>query len=229
MKTSFVRFSTLLAALFFLAYAVPLPASEPSSDHHASHHTSDSALKELKDGNQRFVDNRPLYPNQDKTLRDRLSDSGQTPMAAILSCSDSRVPTELVFDLGFGDLFMIRVAGNVPGEDEMGSIEYAVDHLNVPLVVVMGHTKCGAVTAAVQEADEPGALGQLLARLKPAAQSVADVPADQKVPTAVKNNVDLGAQLLITQSPALARAVQEGRTKVIGAVYQLEDGRVIFD
>jgi carbonic anhydrase len=92
----------------------------------------------------------------------------------------------------------------------------------------MGHTKCGAVTAAVQGANEPGALGQLLARLKPAAQDVAYVSDDQKVPEAVKKNVALGAQLLATQSPVLASAVAEGRTKIIGAVYQLEDGRVIF-
>jgi carbonic anhydrase len=216
--------SFALAVLFFAASAGLALASGPHNPHNA-----DSALTALKSGNQRFVDNQPLHPNQEKALRDKLSDSGQTPMAAILSCSDSRVPAELLFDQGFGDLFVIRVAGNVPGEDEMGSIEYAVEHLGVPLVVVLGHTKCGAVSAAVQEADEPGALGQLLARLKGAAQSVAELPADEKVPAAVKKNVELGASLLSAQSPVLANAVKEGRAKIIGAVYHLENGRVVFD
>jgi carbonic anhydrase len=215
--------SFTVAILFFAVSGLAL-----ASDAH-NPHNADSALKALKDGNQRFVDNQPLHPNQDKALRDKLSDSGQTPLAAILSCSDSRVPAELLFDQGFGDLFVIRVAGNVPGEDEMGSIEYAVEHLGVPLVVVLGHTKCGAVSAAVQGADEPGALGQLLARLKDAAQSVADLPAEAKVPAAVKKNVELGVSLLPAQSPVLAKAVKEGHAKIVGAVYQLEDGRVVFD
>jgi carbonic anhydrase len=218
--------SFILAVLFFAVSAVG--GLVVASDSH-NPHNADSALKALKSGNQRFVDNQPLHPNQDKALRDKLSDSGQTPMAAILSCSDSRVPAELIFDQGFGDLFAIRVAGNVPGEDEIGSIEYAVEHLGVPLVVVLGHTKCGAVSAAVQEADEPGALGQLLTRLKAAAQSVAALPAEEKVPAAVKKNVELGVSLLPAQSPVLAKAVKEGRAKIVGAVYHLEDGRVVFD
>ena len=192
-------------------------------------HSADSALQALKTGNQRFVDNITLHPHQDKALRDKLSNSGQTPMAAILSCSDSRVPAELLFDLGFGDLFVIRVAGNVPGEDETGSIEYAVDHLGVPLVVVLGHTKCGAVSAAVQGAKVPGALGQLLARLNGAALSVAALPDDAKMSAAVNKNVELGVCLLPAQSPVLAKAVAEGRVKIVGAVYHLEDGRVIFE
>jgi carbonic anhydrase len=214
-------------AVMFLAVSAATSLALASGPHNP--HSADSALQALKQGNQRFVENHLTRPNQDKALRDKLSDSGQTPMAAILSCSDSRVPAELVFDQGFGDLFVIRVAGNVPGEDEMGSIEYAVEHLGVPLVVVLGHTKCGAVSAAVQKANEPGALGQLLTRLKAAAQSVENLPAESQIPAAVKKNVELGISQLTAQSQVLAEAVKEGRTKILGAVYQLEDGRVVFD
>jgi len=203
-------------------------AEKPGGHAPANPHNANSALQELKNGNQRFVDNKSTRPRQDKARRDDLCAHGQAPLAAILSCSDSRVPVELVFDQGFGDVFVIRVAGNVPGVDEMGSIEYAVKHLGVPLVVVLGHTNCGAVQAAVKEADEPGALGQLLARLKPVVQSVADLPPEKKVSAAVRNNVEQGVKQLTSQSPTLAKAVQEGRTKIVGAVYQIEDGRVIF-
>jgi len=219
-------FSVILAALF-LAVSAMGGLAFASGTHNP--HSAASALKELKNGNQRFVENHPTHPNQDKALRDKLSESGQTPMAAILSCSDSRVPAELLFDQGFGDIFVIRVAGNVPGEDEMGSIEYAVEHLGVPLVVVLGHTKCGAVSAAVQGADEPGALGQLLTRLTDAAKSVESLSAEAKVPAAVKANVEFGVKHLSAKSPVLAKSVKEGRVKIVGAVYHLEDGRVVFD
>jgi carbonic anhydrase len=191
-------------------------------------HTIDSALQELKDGNKRFVDNRPLHCHQDKALLDHLSAHGQTPLAAILGCSDSRVPLELLFDQGFGDLFVVRVAGNILGEDETASLEYAVDRLGVPLVVVLGHTKCGAVSAAVQGATAPGALGHLLERLKSVTQSVAGLPEAQKEAAAIRKNVELSVNLLTTHSPALAGAVREGRARIIGDVYQVEDRRVVF-
>ena len=224
------------AALFLLLASLPAlaagehgaTAARTSHAPPANPHTTNSALREMKSGNQRFADRQPTRPNQDKDIRDKLSAAGQTPKAAVLGCSDSRAPVEMIFDQGFGDLFVVRDAGNVPGVDEIGSLEYAVEHLDVPLVVVLGHTKCGAVTAAVQGADEPGALGQLLARLRPAAVAVAELPADKRVPAGVKVNVELAVKLLTAQSQTLARAVREGRTKIIGAVYQLEDGRVIF-
>jgi carbonic anhydrase len=219
-------FSVILAGLFLAVSPVGSLALASGTN---NHHSAASALKELKSGNQRFVENHQTHPNQDKALRDKLSESGQTPMAAILSCSDSRVPAELLFDQGFGDLFVIRVAGNVPGEDEMGSIEYAVEHLGVPLVVVLGHTKCGAVSAAVQGANEPGALGQLLTRLTDAVKSVETLPDEAKAPAAVKANVELGVKALAAKSPVLAKSVKEGRVKIMGAVYNLEDGRVVFD
>jgi carbonic anhydrase len=213
--------------------ATPAPAGNVNAPQAAAHavqnpYVADSALKLLKAGNQRFVGGQAIHPNQEKPRRDQLT-AGQQPMAAILACSDSRVPVELLFDMGFGDVFVIRDAGNVPGTDEIGSIEYAVEHLGVPLVVVLGHTKCGAVTGAVQGGSpEPGALGELLAKIKPAALAVTTLPADQQVPAAVHANVEQGVKQLTAKSDVLAKAVKEGRTKIVGAVYQLEDGQVIF-
>jgi carbonic anhydrase len=192
-------------------------------------HTIDSALQKLKNGNQRFVDNKPTFVHQDKALRDRLNTSGQTPMAAFLSCSDSRVPVEMVFDLGFGDAFVVRVAGNVPGVMAVASLEYAVDHLGVPLVVVLGHTNCGAVKAAVDHVVEPGSLGQLMAFIKPAVQAVEGLPEEERLNAAIKNNVNVSVALLTAQSTILAKAAEEGRAKIMGAVYQMETGQVIFN
>ncbi|MDR0881916.1 MAG: carbonic anhydrase [Candidatus Adiutrix sp.] len=206
----------------------PQAAAHPAAHAVPNPYVADSALKLLKAGNQRFVDGQVIHPNQEKPRRDQLT-AGQQPMAAILACSDSRVPVELLFDVGFGDVFVIRDAGNVPGVDEIGSIEYAVEHLGAPLVVVLGHTKCGAVTGAVQGGPpEPGALGELLAKIKPAALAVTTLPADQQVPAAVHANVEQGLKQLTAKSDVLAKAVKEGRTKIVGAVYQLEDGQVIF-
>jgi len=191
--------------------------------------TPDSALQELKEGNQRFMDNKlRLHYHKEKARRAKLASIGQTPLAAILTCSDSRVPSELLFDQGFGDLFIVRVAGNILGETEVGSLEYAVEHLGVPLVVVMGHTKCGAVLAAVDGFEAPGALGWLLERLKPAALSVANLPDDQKGEAAIMKNVELAVSRLTSISPVMANAVREGRAKVIGAMCHIEDGRVVF-
>ena len=110
--------------------------------------TPDQALTQLLRGNERFVAGWPDHPNQSARRRREVSDSGQQPFAIILSCSDSRVPPEIIFDQGLGDLFVIRVAGNIIDDAILGTIEYAVEHVHAPLVMVLGHDKCGAVTAA---------------------------------------------------------------------------------
>lgn len=116
---------------------------------------SDTALAALKDGNARFVAGKPTRPNQDAARRTDVA-KGQNPFAALISCADSRVAPELVFDQGLGDLFIVRVAGNVANTDEIGSSEYGVEHLGAPLLVVLGHTKCGAVAAVMQGAEVHG-------------------------------------------------------------------------
>jgi len=196
--------------------------------HHHNPHTFDSALTALKNGNARFVAGAPQYPNQNQKMRDKLTDEGQAPLAAVLACSDSRVPVELLFDQGFGDLFVIRAAGQVAGPDQMGSLEYAVEHLGVPLILVLGHTRCGAITAAVKKAQETGALGQLLARLGPVVKAVEDLPEDKRVEAAIGKTVEFIERELRQGSPTLARAEKEGRVRIVGAVYHLETGKVEY-
>lgn len=195
---------------------------------HSNPHTFDSALSTLKEGNRRFAASEAGHPHQDVELRSRLAAEGQAPLAAVLACSDSRAPVELLFDLGFGDLFIVRAAGQVAGPDQIGSIEYAVEHLGVPLVLVLGHSNCGAITAAVGRAEESGALGGLLARLAPVVDAVESLPESEKLPAAVDKAVDLVIEELRSKSYTLAKAEKEGRVHLAGAVYHLENGKVKF-
>ena len=136
--------------------------------------------------------------------------SGQTPHCAILTCSDSRVPPEIVFDEGLGDIFAIRVAGNVAGDDETASIEYAAEHLHVPLVVVMGHQQCGAVSAAVEGGTLPGKLPNLMAALQPAVDQSAHEPGD-RIDNAVRDNVVHVVEQLRAAKPVLSELVEDGQ------------------
>ncbi|MDR2459159.1 MAG: carbonic anhydrase [Deltaproteobacteria bacterium] len=191
--------------------------------------TSDTALKALKDGNLRFASGNPTHPNSDALTRDNLAAHGQAPMAAILSCSDSRAPVEAIFDLGFGDIFSVRVAGAVPGVDELGSLEYAVAHLGTPLIVVLGHTKCGAVTAAVNGASEEGNLAELLAKLHPVVQLVATVPQEERVFAAIFKSVQIFRDRIPELSPQIQALVRENKVKIISAVYDIDTGKVTFE
>jgi carbonic anhydrase len=188
----------------------------------------ESALKALKDGNARFVAGQPTNPRQSKDLLIKLSKDGQTPLAAVLSCSDSRAPVEKIFDQGFGDLFVIRAAGAVPGTDQVGSLEYAVAHLGVPVIVVLAHTKCGAVTAAVTGAQEPGALGELLAKLNPVAKIVANLEENNRLGAAIKLSASMFREQVSMVSPVIAKAVKDGHLKVVSAVYDIDTGQVEF-
>ncbi|MDR2613407.1 MAG: carbonic anhydrase [Deltaproteobacteria bacterium] len=211
------------------APAVADAAGHPAPAHGGNPWTPSSALIALKDGNARFVGGGVSCrdPHASRTLRQELAAEGQTPLAAILSCSDSRAPVEDVFDLGFGDIFSIRAAGSVPGVDQLGSIEYAVAHLGVPLVVVLAHTKCGAVTAAVQGANEPGNLGELLHKLDPISQAVQSVP-DDKIKAAVFLSARRFSEQLPELSPVIKEALEAGRIQIIDAVYDIDTGQVLF-
>ena len=158
--------------------------------------------------------------------------TGQEPFAIILGCADSRVPAEIVFDQGLGDLFVIRVAGNVvdgAGVTVKGSIEYAIAELNVPLVVVLGHTSCGAVKAAVKHIDQkdslPGAINGLVELIKPAVIKVQGAPGDI-YDNATRENVRIGVEKLKNLQPILAPRVADGSVKVVGGVYDLRTGKV---
>jgi carbonic anhydrase len=157
---------------------------------------------------------------------------GQTPAVVVVGCADSRVAPEILFDQGVGDLFVVRVAGNVvsgAGGVVKGSIEYAVAELSVPLVLVLGHSQCGAVKAAVKHLDArdalPGAIRDLVEAIKPAVARIKGMPGD-RLANAVRANVEAGVARLRTLEPILAPAVREARVKVAGGVYDLSTGTV---
>ena len=195
----------------------------------AAPETSAHAIDRLSKGNARFVSGKLRHPHSAIEWRKRLI-NGQAPFATILGCSDSRVPPELLFDQGFGDLFVIRVAGNVIDTDVVGSIEYGVDHLKTKLVVVMGHEGCGAVTAALQaDSDlqqEPNEIRSLVSKIKPATKKVSkEVPFDKRLNLSVAENVRESVRQLKAISD-LATAEKESRTQIIGCVYEIKTGHV---
>src|SRR5688572_3946938 len=146
-----VRLNGALAALLALALPVPFAAAGGKEDP-SGRLLRDASLMLLKEGNARYASGKSQHPHLDAERRSSTVSQGQEPFATILACSDSRDPVELIFDRGVGDLFVVRVAGNVAGISELASVEYGVGHLNTPLLIVMGHTKCGAVTAVVKGA-----------------------------------------------------------------------------
>ncbi len=189
----------------------------------------DQALSQLKKGNQRFASGGMTYPHLGK---DRLAAvaEGQQPWATVVSCSDSRVPVEEIFDAGLGDIFVVRVAGNVCDVDEVGSVEYGAEHLGTPVLVVLGHTACGAVTAVATDAVVHGSISPLIDNIKPAVQKAAkDNPGlsgKDLVTAAVTANVWQSIQDLLTASPIVRELVKEGKLKIQGAIYHLDDGKV---
>jgi len=192
--------------------------------------SADEALERLKAGNTRWVTGEPTNPHIDGLRRKDLADNGQHPFASILTCADSRVPAERVFDQGVGDLFVIRVAGNVAGTSESGTIEYGAEHLKTPLLVVMGHTKCGAVAAAATKAEVEGNVAALVAHIQPAVDRAAkanpELAAKDLVGPAVKENVWQSIFDLLRFSPPIRHLAASGQLKIVGAVYDISSGKV---
>jgi carbonic anhydrase len=183
----------------------------------------DEALEKLMAGNQRFVARKRLNPDQDFARVTEVAD-GQAPFAAILSCADSRVVPEIAFDQGIGDLFVARVAGNIAITEEVASEEYAIAFLGTPLLMVLGHERCGAVTAALAGGELPGALKSLVDAIQPAVKASAKEPGD-RLTNAVKANVRLQVERLQTSS-VVAAAVAANKLKVVGAYYDLDTGAI---
>lgn len=186
--------------------------------------SADAVLAELKAGNDHHAAKTYQHPHQ-TAARQRELASGQHPHAAILSCADSRVAPEIVFDQGLGDFFDVRVAGNVAGDPEIASLEYAAEHLNVPLVVVVGHQHCGAVTAAAEAGEAHGHLSALIAPIRPAVQRGKAMPGDA-IENAVRINVEMVVDQLRGSKPVLAELVAKRELRILGAVYSLDTGRV---
>jgi carbonic anhydrase len=193
--------------------------------------TADEALARLVAGNERFVAGHARFPTVQKEVLADLA-KGQRPYATIVGCSDSRVPPELLFDAGFGELFIVRIAGNVISPEVMGSIQYAGMHLRTPLFVVLGHEGCGAVQAALAAvrdgAVERERIALLLERIKPGLGAVdLSLPPEALLNAAVEANVRWSMQQLLETPEAKARAA-EGVLRLVGAVYELTTGRVRF-
>ena len=183
----------------------------------------DTALQRLLNGNKRFMEQKPEYPHHEKARLQEVATS-QHPFATLLSCADSRVPAEIVFDQGIGDLFDVRIAGNIVTDEALGSLEYAAALLGTPLIMVLGHERCGAVTAAVEGKSLPGQIGSFAKAIKPAMAEVKDKIGDP-VENAVVANVQYQVAKL-KQSELLTGLVEEGKLKIVGGRYDLDTGEV---
>lgn len=185
------------------------------------------AISKLKEGNGRYTSGNLQHPGQTTERRTELA-SDQHPFASIVSCSDSRVPPEIVFDQGLGDLFVVRVAGNVINNEGLGSLEYAVDHLGSRLIVVLGHQSCGAVKAAKEtiaaKGKAPGHIQSLVTAIKPAVEATVTGDLDATIKANVKHVVNA----LRSSTPILKAKVDSGQVQVIGGYYSLDTGAVTF-
>ena len=189
-----------------------------------------TAQQVLEEGNGRYVAGKALHPNQDRDRRHETTSGGQEPFVTVLACSDSRVPVEVLFDRGIGDIFVVRVAGNVVNTDEAGSIEYGVDHLETPLMVVLGHSHCGAVTAVAGHAELHGNIPPLVKNIEKAVDVVKaarpDLSGGALVEEAITANVWQSIDDLLRQSEATRKRIKWNKLKVVGALYDIETGKV---
>lgn len=215
-------FTTEFSAVFAAGNATATGKPDP-----AAKLLRDASLMLLREGNARFVSGKPQHPHQDAERRADVA-KGQEPFATILACSDSRDPVELIFDRGVGDLFVVRVAGNIAGLSELATVEYGIGHLNTPMLVVMGHTKCGAVTAVANGAELHGHLHALADKIKPAVDKTkAGKPdPDELVPRCIQANVWQTIEDVIKQSSVVREKLAQGKVSIVGAIYDLEQGKV---
>jgi len=188
-------------------------------------------LDKLKVGNESFVNGHPVHPDETLT-RIRELKKGQSPFVVVVSCSDSRLPPELVFDQGLGDVFSIRTAGNIIGDYELGSIEYAIEHLHCKLIVVLGHENCGAIQAYVTSENE-----KHNDHIQTLVDYIAAEEEEKNIPDSLKSNIDISVKaniahavsLLRSSTPVLKPLVDKNEIKIIGAYYDLDSGEVLFD
>jgi len=231
MKKSILK--TLVGACCVLALAAA-PAMANST---AKKPSPDEAIKMLKEGNERFVSGKSIHPHTDaaRLIQAGKEDQGDHAYATVITCSDSRVPVELLFDAGVMDIFVIRVAGNVIDVDEAGSVEYGLAHVNTPVFVVLGHTQCGAVTAVTNEVQGHGHaleinIPPLVDNIAPAVEKAIkdhpDVKGADVIPYAIEENVWQGIEDLFMKSPVSRELVKEGKAKVVGAIYDVSTGKV---
>jgi carbonic anhydrase len=222
-----------LISVLLLSYLQPSFAGDDKKEKPSA----DKIIQMLKEGNERFSSGKSIFPNSD-SARLQLAgkeDQANYAYATILSCSDSRVPVEMLFDAGIMDLFVVRVAGNVADTDEIGTIEYGLIHVDTPVLVVLGHTKCGAVTAVTQalhgehhklEYNIPPLVDNIIPAVKKAIDQHKDVHGNDIVPYAIEENVWQSIEDLFMHSAATRKLVESGKVKVVGAIYDISTGKI---
>ncbi len=231
MKSS-IKIIALISVLL-LSYLQPSIAGDDKKEKPST----EKIIQMLKEGNKRFFDGKSTFPNSDAARLQLAGKENQAnyAYATILSCSDSRVPVEMIFDAGVMDLFVVRVAGNVADTDEIGTIEYGLIHVDTPVLVVLGHTKCGAVTAVTQaiqgehhklEYNIPPLVDNIIPAVKKAIEQNNDVHGDDIVPYAIEENVWQSIEDLFMHSAATRKLVVSGKVKVVGAIYDISTGKI---
>jgi carbonic anhydrase len=226
-------FGLVVITCCLLVFSVPTVTAKSA----AKKPSPDKAISMLKEGNTRFVQGKSKHPHTDsgRLIQAGKENQGDHAYATVITCSDSRVPVERVFDAGVMDIFVIRVAGNVCDVDECGSIEYGLAHVNTPVLVVLGHTQCGAVTAVTHAVHGTGHalernIPPLVDNIEPAVRRAMakhpNVHGDKIVPYAVEENIWQGVEDLFMASPATRNIVNSGAAKVIGAIYDVGTGKV---
>jgi carbonic anhydrase len=219
----------VLTCVIFAGLGATAAADGPAPAAHVASVSPDEAMQRLRDGNQRFVAQKMTKDHQDTARREQLA-TGQHPFAVVLGCADSRVPPEVIFDQGLGDLFVIRVAGEVASPDVLGSIEYAAEHLGCRTIIVLGHERCGAVEAALNTpkgSSPEGNLGELLKDIQPAIAKI-DPKAPDALDAAVIANAKAVAANIVTRSKVLEEMSHKGDIVITAARYDLDTGKVEF-
>ena len=216
--------AVFIAAFFvFIAASIPVFANDIIK--------ADEALELLKEGNARFVEMQLQHPNESIERREKTALNGQKPFAIVLACSDSRVPVETVFDRGIGDIFVIRVAGNIVMDSSViGSIEYGAEHLHSPLLVTLGHTECGAVEAAVSGAHSEGRISDIQKKIEPIAALIKkehpELSGSNLTNAVVRNNTLQAKEDILSQSRLIKELVDTGKLRIVTGVYDIKTGKV---
>lgn len=235
MHTSVVmnRLFLVLKSVFIFSVLVNFSGCRNKTESHEPVQTEvegvvKNSFEELKNGNRRFIEDHPIHPHQ--TLeRMRNLQSGQHPFAVVISCADSRVPPELVFDQGLGDLFVIRNAGNIIGDYELGSVEYAIEHLHTNLIVVLGHEGCGAIEAFIEHKHDtlPNHIHSIIDYIRQEPEEIALDENDENYHAlAVEANVHHGVNVLRQSHPVISEAANDGRVEIVGGIYHMDSGVV---
>jgi len=229
---------TIIALFLFTIISSPAAASGKGKTA-AKKPSPDQAITMLKEGNKRFIEGRSIHPHigASRLAQAGSENQGDHAYSTVITCSDSRVPVELIFDAGIMDMFIIRVAGNVCDVDEVGSIEYGLAHVYTPILVVLGHTQCGAVTAVTHALQGRGHalernIPPLVDNIKPAVHRAMsnhpNLKGDDVIPNAIEENVWQSIEELFMKSPSTRNLVKDGKTKVVGAIYDVGTGKIAW-